>query len=116
MSRPVFDAQDYEQNHLTGAIGYILFFVPLIANSKSRFNRFCANQGALGCIVYAAVALVFMILNAILGWIPLIGWIVGLAGNLLKIALIALMAWYGWKAYNGQAEELPYIGGITLIR
>ena len=52
MARPIFDSRDYEQNHLTAAIGYLIFFVPLLANGKSALNRFCANQGALGWIAY----------------------------------------------------------------
>jgi len=116
MARPVFDARDFEQNHLTGSVGYILFFIPLIADSKSRFCRFCANQGLLGCIVYFAVALVFGIVDLVLGWLPLIGGLLALIGGLAKIAVIALMAWYAWNAYNGKAEPLPYIGGIELIR
>ena len=116
MARPVFDKYDYEKNRILGALGYVIFFIPLIANSKSRFCRFCANQGALAWIVYAAVALIFGIVNALLGWIPLIGWVIRLAGSLVKLAILALMVWYGWNAYNGKADPLPYIGGIELFR
>ncbi len=116
MAKPVFDKTDYEQNHLVGALGYVIFFIPLIAGGKSRFCRFCANQGALAWIVYAAVSLIFGIVNALLGWIPLIGWAIRLAGSLVRLALVALMVWYGWNAYNGKAEQLPYIGGIELFR
>lgn len=116
MTRPVFDKTDYEQNHLVGALGYVVFFLPLIANGKSRFCRFCANQGALAWIVYAAVALIFGILNGLIGWLPLIGWIVQLAGSLIKLALFGLMVYYGFSAYNGKPEPLPFIGGIELIR
>ena len=116
MAKPVFDKHAYEQNHLVGALGYVIFFLPLIVNHKSRYCRFCANQGALAWIVYAAVALIFGVLNFILGWIPLIGWLVHLAGSLIKLAVFALMLYYGWNAYNGKAEALPYIGGIELFR
>ena len=116
MARPVFDRSDYEKNHLAGALGYVVFFVPLIVNSKSRFCRFCANQGALAWIVYAAVALIFGILNFLIGWLPLIGWLIRLAGSLIRLALLALMVYYGWNAYNGKAEPLPFIGGIELFR
>ena len=116
MAKPVFDARDYEKNHLIGAIGYVVFFLPLIVDGKSRFCRFCANQGALALIVYAAAALVFGVINFVLGWLPLIGWALRLAGSLVKLAVAVLAIYYGWKAYNGQAEPLPYIGGIELIK
>ena len=116
MARPTFDSHDYEQNHLTAAIGYLIFFVPLLANGKSALNRFCANQGLLGLIVYCAVSLVMGLIGLLLGWIPLIGSLISLIGSLLKIGVIVLLAWYAWNAYNGKAEALPYIGGIELIR
>jgi len=116
MARPVFDRSDYEKNHLAGALGYIVFFVPLIVDGKSRYCRFCANQGALAWIVYAAVALIFGILNFLIGWLPLIGWLIRLAGSLIRLALFALMVYYGWKAYSGKPEPLPFIGGIELFR
>ena len=116
MTRPVFDKADYEQNHLSGALGYVVFFLPLIVNSKSRFCRFCANQGALAWIVYAAAALIFGLLNLLIGWIPLIGWLVRLAGALIQLAVFACMLWYGWNAYNGKPEPLPFIGRIELFR
>lgn len=116
MAKIVFDQQDYEQNHLVGALGYVIFFVPLIAGGRSRFCRFCANQGALAWIVYAAAALIFGLLSFLIGWIPLIGWLVKLAGSLVKLAIFGAMLYYGWNAYNGKAEPLPFIGGIELFR
>lgn len=116
MTKPVFDKHDYEQHHLIGALGYVIFFLPLIVNGKSRFCRFCANQGALAWIVYAAVALIFGILSAMLGWIPLIGWLVKLAGALCRLAVFVLMLFFSWNAYNGKAEPLPFIGGVELFR
>ena len=116
MAKPVFDARDFEKNHLAGALGYVLFFVPLIVDGQSRFNRFCANQGALGWIAYAAVALAFGVINFLLGWFPILGWLLRLIGSLIKLAIFALMLYYGWNAYNGKAERLPFIGGVELFR
>ncbi|MBQ2957975.1 MAG: hypothetical protein IJE08_16140 [Clostridia bacterium] len=116
MTRPVFDARDVEKNRIPGAIGYVLFFVPLIADGSSRYGRFCANQGALGWLAYAAIALVFGVLNFVLGWIPLIGWLIRLAGALIRLSVLALMLYYAWKAYSGKAEALPFIGNYQLIK
>lgn len=116
MARPAFDSHDFEKNRLTGALGYICFIVPLIACPNSRFGKFCLNQGVWGCIVYAAAALLFALLNTLLGWVPVIGWLIGAIGFLVKAALVLTMLWYAWNAYNGKAEPLPFVGGITLIR
>ena len=116
MTKPVFDRTDFEQHRLVGAFGYLLFFIPLIANGKSRFCRFCANQGALALIVYLALSLIGGMLSGLLGWIPLIGWLFRLLFSLVRLACIALICFYGWNAYQGKAEPLPFIGGIELIR
>ena len=116
MAKPVFDTRDFEKNRVTGALGYILFFVPLIVDGNSRFHRFCANQGALGWIVYAIIALVFSAINFFLGWFPLLGWLLRVVGSVLKLVVIAIMVYYGWSAYNGRAEGLPFIGSFELFR
>lgn len=116
MSRPVFDSTDYNRCQLTGSLGYLLFFIPLLACPKSSYGRFCANQGLLGLIVYLCAALAFGVVGAVLGWIPLIGWLIRTAGSLVKLGVAALMIYYGWKAFSGRPEPLPYIGGIQLIR
>ena len=120
MLKPTFDPHDYEQHHLPGAVGYVLFFVPLVVNSKSPFCRFAANQGLLAFIAYLLASLGFGLAGMILGWIPALGvllkWIVGAIATLVKLGILALAAYYGWRAYNGDALAFPYIGGIQLIR
>jgi len=116
MSRPYFTQHDFRENRIVGSIGLILFFVPLIANSKSFFNRCCANQGLLGAIVYVAAVIVFALLGLILGWIPLIGALINLIGNVVKIAIVAVMVYHAYLAYQGKFQVLPYIGEIDLIK
>lgn len=116
MVKPVFDAQDVEKHRLVGSIGYVLFFVPLLAGPSSRYCRFCANQGLLSLIVYGAVSLAFGLLVSILGWIPLIGWLLRSIRVAVKLIVAAVILYYAWKAYTGQAEPLPFVGGIHLIR
>lgn len=116
MSRPYFTQHDFRENRMIGSIGVILFFVPLIVNSKSSFNRCCANQGLLGTVVYAALTVAFWLINLILGWIPLIGALLGLIGNIAKLAVVAIMAYHAYLAYQGKFQVLPYIGEIDLIK
>lgn len=116
MSRRYFDSSDYAQNRIPAALGYLIFFLPLIVDAKSALNRFCANQGLIGLIAYVVLSIAFAILNFLLGWIPLIGWLVALVGNLAKICLGLLLLYYAWNTFNGKAEELPYIGYIEIIK
>lgn len=116
MAKLTFDARDYEKNRLFGAIAYVIFFLPLITCPSSRFGRFCMNQGLLLWICMAVVSVVFGLLGLLLGWLPLIGWLIGLCGNIAKLAVFAAMLYYGFRAYTGNTEPLPVIGGIELIR
>lgn len=111
-----FDSDDLKKNALPAALGCVCFPVPLIACRDSAFGRFCANQGLILAIAYIAVSLVFAILRALTGWIPLIGWVVSLAGGLARAA-IALVGFYlAWQAYQGKPTRAPYIGSFDLIR
>lgn len=113
---PIFDVRDFEKNRLFGALGYVAFFVPLFARPASRFGRFCANQGLLLWIAAAAVLLAFGVLNLLLGWIPLLGWLIRFARGVALLIVFAAALYYGYKAYKGKPERLPYVGGVELLR
>ena len=115
MSRPYYTQHDFHENRIIGAMGFVLFFVPLLVNSKSSFNRICANQGLLGAIVYFAAVIAFALLGLILGWIPLIGALINLIGSVVKLAIFAIMVYHAYLAYQGKFQILPYIGAIDLI-
>ena len=116
MARRYFDSADYERNHIFAALGYLIFFIPLIIDSRSALNRFCANQGLIGLIIYVALSIAFSIVGWLTGWIPLIGALIALAGRLAKLAVFALMLYYGYKTYSGKAEPLPYVGYVEIIK
>ena len=116
MAREHFEQSDIQKNRLPAALGCVCFFIPLIACKNSRMGRFCANQGLLALIAYIAVQLALRILKAILGWIPLVGTLIGIAGW-LALALVVVCAFINaYRAYNGQPDRLPCIGHINLIK
>lgn len=80
-------------------VAYILFFVPLLTDSKNDpFVMFHVKQGLVLLIAWIGVS--------ILSWVP----VVGLFAGLLNIALFVLWIIGILNAINGQKKELPVIG------
>ena len=113
MNEHHFTAEDMARNRTWAALGYLLFFLPLIKCKNSPIGRYCANQGLLLLIV----ALLVRIFFAIFGGIPLIGWIFNLIGGLACLALLVLgLLCMIQLMSNDRVCELPLIGHIRLIR
>jgi uncharacterized membrane protein len=96
------------QDNVAGMLAYItiipaIVFLVMEPYNRNRFIRFHAFQ----CI-FLAVAIITI--DIVLGFIPIIGWmlypIVGLAG--LAAAIICAL-----KAYGGQQFKLPVIGDFA---
>ena len=108
---PTFDPQDVQQNKTMAGLALfgVLFFLPLVSCPNSAFGRWAANQGLLVLIT----SIILSIVNTILAFIPIIGWLLGLVLGIgfLVFALISMIA-----AFQGQAKPLPVVGGITLIK
>ena len=54
-----FSTEDLARNRTWAALGYLLFFIPLIKCKHSPLGRYCANQGLLLLIVIAIVRILF---------------------------------------------------------
>ncbi|NOU85808.1 hypothetical protein GC102_08475 [Paenibacillus sp. LMG 31460] len=102
----MYDSSDIQSNKGMAIIAYILFFIPLIAAKDSKFAWYHANQGLT--LLLAAV-----IVNVVLGIIPVIGWILLPLANLavFVLAILGIVA-----AAQGQVKPLPFIGGYTLLK
>ena len=81
-----------------------LFLIPLLAAPNSSFARYHANQGLVLFILEAITSVISFIP---FGWI--ISGILGIFGLVLTIIGIV-------NAANGQAKQLPLIGGITILK
>lgn len=113
------DMQDIKSNNVVSLIAYIgiLFWVPLVAASRSKFARFHANQGLVLCLVTLVLSVVSEILYGILELIPVVGDILTI---LLSIAVyVAQIGWMAIGIYNcikGRPNELPLIGKLRIIK
>ena len=94
-------------DNLMGAVAYLLGFVTgivlLLVEKKSKFVRFHAMQSIL---LFGGI----FIANVVLGFIPILGWLVGL---LLSLASFVLWIVLMWKAFQGETYKLPYVGAMA---
>lgn len=102
-----FDRADIEQNKVIAALAYlgILFFLPLIACPDSKFGRFHANQG-----------LILLICSFIGGFINIVPILGNIASAVIGLAVFIYFLFGLINTLNGCAKELPYVGGILLIK
>jgi uncharacterized membrane protein len=93
--------------NLMGAAAYLLGFVTgiifLVIEKESKFVRFHAMQST---ILFAGV----FILSIALGFIPILGWLVGL---ILSFASFVFWIVCMWKAFQGEMYKVPYVGEIA---
>ena len=93
--------------NLMAAASYLLGFVTgiifLLLEKQSRFVRFHAMQST---ILFGGI----FVVNLVLGFIPILGWIVG-----LLLSLVAFILWIVlmWKAFQGEMYKVPYVGAIA---
>ena len=93
--------------NLMGAATYLLGFITgiifLLIEKESKFVRFHAMQST---ILFGGV----FIVNLGLGFIPILGWLVGL---LLSFATFVFWIVLMWKAFQGEMYKVPYVGDIA---
>ena len=93
--------------NLMGAVAYLLGFITgislLLIEKKSKFVRFHAMQSTM---LFGGL----FIINIALGFIPILGWALGillsLAGFILWVVLII-------KSFCGKMFKVPYIGNLA---
>ncbi len=113
------DPQDIQTNNMLSLVAYIglLFWIPLVAASKSKFARFHANQGLVLCLFSIVLSVASSIVYAILDLIPFVGAILIL---ILSIAIfvveVGYMALGIYNCVKGRANELPLIGKFRIIQ
>jgi len=95
-------------SYLLGPITGVVFF---IIDRPRAFVRFHAVQSIGVSILWVVLAVVLMVLSAILGFIPILGWLVSVLLSLgLSLVGFALWLWLMFQAYQGQTWEVPGLG------
>lgn len=108
-----YSRQDIESNKGMAVLSYfsILVLVPIFTARNSPFARFHANQGLILFVIEA----ILWIISMVLGWIPIIGWLLSIVIWVLQLGLLALSILGIVNAIQGQAKELPVLGGIRIL-
>lgn len=111
----MFDTNDIEQNKAMTIVAYIplLFLIPLLAASSSKYAKFHANQGLILTIFAFVSAVINALIDFIIGWIPVIGGIIsGVVSVALGVAVLAYIVIGIVNAVQGKAKKLPVIGDL----
>ncbi len=93
---------------LIAALGYLIFFLPLVIEPKSDFKTFHANQSLLLLIFVVAGNIIGVMLTFILIGVLIVP-LVNLFGFVLFILGIV-------NAFNGEKKRLPLIGQFDLLK
>lgn len=109
-----FDQNDINQNKVMAALSYlsILVLIPIFAAKESKFAQFHANQGLILCIIGIAMS----VINLVLGEIPVVGFILGIASGLVSLVTFILAVIGIINVIGGKAKELPIIGKYRILK
>ncbi|MBR4768894.1 MAG: hypothetical protein IK088_07950 [Lachnospiraceae bacterium] len=109
-----FEEKDIQDNKVMGILAYLflLVLVPIFAAKESKYARFHANQGLVLLIIEGAVSITM----AVLGWIPVLGWIVDVLGWIINVGCAVLAVFGIVFVAKGQAKELPVIGKFQILK
>lgn len=106
-----FTSADVESNKIIVAvccIVSILFFLPFLMDKNSAYCKFYANQ----ILTLFACEVALGIVCAIIGFIPVIGAIIGAVAGIAALAVAIIMA---IGAFKGKAIRLPFVGDLLKV-
>lgn len=89
-------------------IGWIVAF---FAGTKEE-SKFHLNQALVIWIFDIIVGVV----NGVLGWIPVIGWIISIVLGIVGIAIFVFWLMGLIYACQGQEKEVPILGAIKILK
>lgn len=95
-------------SYLGGLLTGVLF---LLLDKDRPYVRFHASQAIVFSLAWAAVWIGTVVLDVILGAIPLIGWLISVLLS-IGLAVVGFGLWVllMWRAYQGEEWEMPVVG------
>ena len=106
-SRPAGSSTTGLDENVAGVLAYFALFIGgiilLILEKQSSYVRFHALQST---VTFGSL----MILQVVLGWIPIIG---PLVRFLVAVTTVVLWVVFMFKAYRGERWQLPIIGELA---
>ncbi|WP_255171369.1 DUF4870 domain-containing protein [Natrononativus amylolyticus] len=99
------------------ALGFVSGLVVYLLEADNEFVRFHAIQSVLVFGGLFALGIAMSVAGLLLGWLPVVGVVVGLAvalGSLLLVP-VALVCWVVllYKAYTGERFHVPVVGPLA---
>jgi len=97
--------RDVKKARVTAALGYILFFIPLVFHGENQYARFHINQAIINLLMSTIGAVV-------LSMIPYVG------PYLMIVTEVLCLIWMvrGFVlALQGKAKGIPLIGWVTIV-
>jgi len=112
-----YATEDIRDNKVMAIIAYIfiLFLIPLFVCKNSRFATYHAKQAANFWIVATVIDVIFSVISALCGGVPVLGVVLWIVSSLLYAATTGLMVLGIVYAATGKAKALPIVGGIRFI-
>ena len=105
-----------DERHISDTAVFAPAFVQESPERMSSMNAKKKHTPRQIVSIALAAALAFGIVLAILGWVPLLGTILRVA-RFAALALVTVCAFLNaYRTWQGQPDQLPYIGGITIIK
>ena len=105
-------------SNVAGALCYLLGLITgvlfLLIEKNDKFVRFHAAQSIAVSLVMIAASIALSILSGVLGFVPVLGWILALLLALV-VGLGSFILWIFlmWKAFQGQEWEAPIAGPLA---
>ena len=99
-------AEKSNENLLAAAsylLGFVTGIIILLVEKQNKFVRFHAMQST---ILFGGI----FVVNIVLGFIPILGWITG-----LLLSFVAFILWIVlmWKSFQGEMYKVPYVGELA---
>lgn len=109
-----YDRDEIDTYMAMAIIAYLswLLILPLLLLRDSKYVRYHCNQGLILAILETVTILVLSLLSKI----PFIGVLFSIVNVLLIICYILLSAIGILNSVMGKARELPFIGGIRILK